>query len=80
MRRSVPTKPSRGSAGSFAERVVVRAADVNLVRLPDELDFVGAAALGCRFATAFRALTAYRRVERKTGWWCSDAVVSAWRS
>ena len=57
------TQPGFSHPGSFAERVVVRAADLNLVRLPDELDFISAAMLGCRFATAFRALTAYRRVE-----------------
>ncbi|MCU7728977.1 alcohol dehydrogenase catalytic domain-containing protein [Actinoplanes sp. KI2] len=50
------TQPGFTQHGSFAERVVVRAADTNLVHLPDEIDFVGAAALGCRFATAFRAL------------------------
>jgi alcohol dehydrogenase len=50
------TQPGFTHPGSFAERVVVRAAETNLVRLPDEIDFVGAAALGCRFATAFRAL------------------------
>jgi alcohol dehydrogenase len=50
------TQPGFTHPGSFAERVVVRAADTNLVRLPDEVDYVGAAALGCRFATAFRAL------------------------
>ncbi|GAA0575557.1 zinc-dependent alcohol dehydrogenase family protein [Paractinoplanes ferrugineus] len=50
------TQPGFTHPGSFAERVVVRAAATNLVRLPDEIDFVGAAALGCRFATAFRAL------------------------
>jgi alcohol dehydrogenase len=50
------TQPGFTHHGSFAERVVVRAAGTNLVRLPDEIDFVGAAALGCRFATAFRAL------------------------
>jgi alcohol dehydrogenase len=53
------TQPGFTHWGSFAERVVVRAADTNLVRLPDALDFVGAAALGCRFATAFRALTGH---------------------
>jgi alcohol dehydrogenase len=42
--------------GSFAEYVAVRYADVNLVRLPESLDFVTAASLGCRFATAFRAV------------------------
>jgi alcohol dehydrogenase len=42
--------------GSFAQYVAVRYADVNLVRLPESLDFVTAASLGCRFATAFRAV------------------------
>ena len=42
--------------GSFAEYVAIERASVNLVRLPDELDFVAAASLGCRFATSFRAV------------------------
>ncbi len=42
--------------GSFAEYVAVDHADVNLVRLPDEIGFVAAASLGCRFATSFRAI------------------------
>ena len=49
-------------AGSFAERVAIPAADFNLVRLPNTLDFVAAAALGCRFATAYRAVTVHGRV------------------
>ncbi|MCP4692545.1 MAG: zinc-dependent alcohol dehydrogenase family protein [Desulfobacterales bacterium] len=48
--------------GSFAEYVAVDYADVNLVRLPDELDFVTAASLGCRFVTSFRAVTDRGRV------------------
>lgn len=44
--------------GSFAERVALVAADVNLVAVPDAVDFATAASLGCRFATAYRALTA----------------------
>jgi D-arabinose 1-dehydrogenase-like Zn-dependent alcohol dehydrogenase len=47
--------------GSFAELVVVPAADVNVVALPDAVDAVSAAALGCRFATAYRAVTAHAR-------------------
>ena len=43
--------------GSFAELVALHAADTNLVRVPDEVSFEAAAALGCRFATAWRALT-----------------------
>ncbi len=48
--------------GSFAQYVALRYADVNLVRLPDEIDFVTAASLGCRFATSFRAIVAQGRV------------------
>ena len=48
--------------GSFAELVVVERADVNLVALPDHLDDVGAASLGCRLATAFRAVVDVGRV------------------
>ncbi len=48
--------------GSFAELVSIERADVNLVRLPDALDFVTAAGLGCRFATAWRAVMTQGRV------------------
>ncbi|MDQ1741744.1 MAG: alcohol dehydrogenase [Pseudonocardiales bacterium] len=44
--------------GSFAEYVAIPYAEVNLVALPDELGYDSAAALGCRFATAYRAVTA----------------------
>lgn len=56
------TQPGFTGPGSFAERVAIHAADVNLVRLPDSIGFVTAASLGCRFATAFRALTVHGRV------------------
>jgi len=48
--------------GSFADLVVVHHAEVNLVRLSDAVPFATAAALGCRFATAFRAVVAQGRV------------------
>jgi alcohol dehydrogenase len=48
--------------GSFAELVALHRADINLVRLPDELDFVTAAGPGCRFATAHRAVVGQGRV------------------
>ncbi|MDQ3117149.1 MAG: zinc-dependent alcohol dehydrogenase family protein [Verrucomicrobiota bacterium] len=48
--------------GSFAEFVALRYADTNLVALPGALDFTTAAALGCRFATAYRAVVAQARV------------------
>ncbi len=48
--------------GSFAEYVAIKYADVNLVRLPQTIDFVAAASLGCRFVTSFRGLVAQGRV------------------
>jgi alcohol dehydrogenase len=48
--------------GSFAEYVAIHYADVNLVRLPGEMDFQTAASLGCRFATAFRGIVDQGRV------------------
>jgi alcohol dehydrogenase len=48
--------------GSFAEYVAIHYADVNLVWLPDELDFVTAASLGCRFVTSFRAVVAQGKI------------------
>jgi len=56
------TQPGFTGPGSFAELVAIHAADTNLVRLPDSVDFVTAASLGCRFATAFRALTTHGRL------------------
>ena len=56
------SQPGFTMPGSFAELVAVPAADLNVVVLPDDLDFVSAAALGCRFATSYRALTAHGRV------------------
>src|ERR1700678_4204062 len=48
--------------GSFAEYVALYAADANLVALPPSVSFEAAASLGCRFATAYRALTARARL------------------
>lgn len=53
--------------GSFAEYVSIHHADLNLVALPEDLDFATAASLGCRFATAFRAVVDQGRV--KGGEW-----------
>lgn len=61
------TQPGFTGPGSFAERVAISAADANLVGLPDAIDFVTAASLGCRFATAFRAITAHGRL--RSGDW-----------
>lgn len=56
------TQPGFTGPGSFAERVALHAADTNLVALPDGVDDVTAASLGCRFATAYRALVGHGRV------------------
>jgi D-arabinose 1-dehydrogenase-like Zn-dependent alcohol dehydrogenase len=50
------TQPGFTHPGSFAELVALHHADVNLVALPEQVDDVTAAALGCRFATAYRAV------------------------
>lgn len=42
--------------GSFAEFVAIDYADTNLIRLPESIDDVTAATLGCRFITSFRAI------------------------
>ncbi len=57
------TQPGFTHWGSFAELVVVHHADRNLVPLPESLDDVSAAALGCRVVTAFRALVDQARLE-----------------
>ncbi|ADB77434.1 zinc-dependent alcohol dehydrogenase family protein [Geodermatophilus obscurus] len=57
------TQPGFTHWGSMAEYVALDAADVNLVALPDGLDAATAAALGCRFATAFRAVVQVARVQ-----------------
>ncbi len=50
------TQPGFSHWGSFAQFVVVHQADLNLVPIPEALDDAAAASLGCRFATAFRAV------------------------
>jgi len=61
------TQPGFTHWGSFAEYVAIDHADVNLVALPPEMSYSTAAALGCRFATAFRSVVAQGRV--RSGEW-----------
>ncbi|TDW70210.1 zinc-dependent alcohol dehydrogenase family protein [Kribbella pratensis] len=66
--------------GSFAEYVAVPYASVNLVRLPDDMDFATAAGLGCRFATSFRAVHQVGKVragERVAVFGCGGVGLSA---
>jgi alcohol dehydrogenase len=55
-------QPGFTDPGSFAELVVVHAATTNLVALPEGLDERRAAGLGCRVATAHRAVVSRARV------------------
>ena len=74
------TQPGFDQPGSFAELVVVRRAAVNLVALPDAVDSAAAAALGCRFATAYRAVVEVGRVrpgERVAVHGCGGVGLSA---
>jgi alcohol dehydrogenase len=56
------TQPGFTHWGSFAQYVALDHADVNLVAVPDGLSSATAASLGCRFATAFRAVVQQGRV------------------
>lgn len=56
------TQPGFTHWGSYAQYVALHAADTNLVRVPEGIEDAAAAGLGCRFATAYRALTARARV------------------
>lgn len=56
------TQPGFTHWGSFAEFVAIEQADMNLVRLPQALDYISAASLGCRFVTSFRAVIDQGRV------------------
>lgn len=60
-------QPGFTNWGAFAEFVAIEYADTNLVSLPDEIDFVTASSLGCRFITSFRAVVEQGKV--KGGEW-----------
>jgi len=49
-------QPGFDGWGGFAEYVALPAADTNLVRLPRDMQMTTAAGLGCRVATAYRAI------------------------
>lgn len=59
------TQPGFTGFGSLAEYVAIDNADFNLVTIPEEVSFATAAALGCRFATAYRGL--FKRAKLQAG-------------
>jgi alcohol dehydrogenase len=56
------TQPGFTHWGSFAQYVALHSADANLVAVSDLIGDAAAAGLGCRFATAYRALTVRAKV------------------
>ena len=74
------TQPGFTDFGSFAEYVAIENADFNLVEIPEGVSFSVAAALGCRFATAFRGLVKRAKVqagERVAIYGCGGVGLSA---
>lgn len=55
------------SWGAFAQRIAVPHGDFNLVALPEAMDFVAAAGMGCRVTTAFRGVV--DRAKLQPGEW-----------
>jgi D-arabinose 1-dehydrogenase-like Zn-dependent alcohol dehydrogenase len=49
--------PAIQRSGGWAQSVTITAADLNCIRLPTAVDTLSAAALGCRYMTAYRAVT-----------------------
>jgi D-arabinose 1-dehydrogenase-like Zn-dependent alcohol dehydrogenase len=57
-----PAFPGFTHSGAFGEYVAVQKADYNCVILPDSVDAVSAATLGCRYMSAYRAVVTQGRV------------------
>lgn len=60
-------QPGFSGPGAFAEFVAIPAAETNLIHLPQSVDFKTAAALGCRFSTAYRALAHFDQAAIQPG-------------
>jgi D-arabinose 1-dehydrogenase-like Zn-dependent alcohol dehydrogenase len=58
-----PQSPGVAYWGGFGEYVHVPSADFNLALLPENVDFLEAAAIGCRFATAFHGVMDRAKVQ-----------------
>lgn len=68
------TQPGFTHWGSFAQYVALDHAEVNLVAVPQDMSFATAASLGCRFATAFRAVVQQGGVTAGSGSRCTAAA------
>lgn len=56
-------QPGFTNWGSFAEYVRIDFADTNLVKIPEYIDTITAATLGCRFITSYRAVVEQGKVK-----------------
>ncbi len=73
-------QPGFSGFGAFAQFVALPYAAGNLVRLPDAMTFETAAGLGCRFATAYRAIVDVGQVSEGSSvavWGCGGVGLSA---
>lgn len=73
-------QPGFSGWGAFAEYVALPFASNNLVHLPETMTFEAAAGLGCRFATAYRAVVDRGAVAEGTAvavWGCGGVGLSA---
>lgn len=73
-------QPGFSGWGAFAEYVALPYAEENLVALPEGMEFSTAAGLGCRFATAFRAVVDQGEVDEDSTvavWGCGGVGLSA---
>lgn len=64
---NTPMLPGFSYHGGFGRLVAVPIADMNLVRMPDKMDFVEAASMGCRFMTSFHGVV--DRAQVRPGEW-----------
>lgn len=55
--------PGGAYSGGYAEYVGVPLADRNVIKIPEEISFRDAAALGCRFMTAFHGIVDQAKVQ-----------------
>jgi D-arabinose 1-dehydrogenase-like Zn-dependent alcohol dehydrogenase len=55
--------PAIHRSGGWAQYITVTAADLNCIRLPEEVDSLSAATLGCGYMTAYRAVVDRGRVQ-----------------
>lgn len=63
--------PAVHRSGGWAQYITVTAADLNCIRLAEGVDTLSAAALGCRYMTAYRAVVHQGRV--RPGRWVARA-------